>query len=197
MKDYNSYSDEKLISLIKEPKNVCDRAFYTIYQRYSAKLNAYISFKASNSSQIEEVFHTAWIKFYDSAKKGTSIHNVLSYLISIARNLAFDIYRQENSFKSTRIEIQDFDSLDEFPETLDLQGELENCELISLIKFAVDCLDDIYKEAFVLKRIEELPNEEIARLCGENINTVKKRVNRATIMVKNILQPYIKELSDL
>lgn len=197
MKDYNSYNDEKLISLVKEPKPVSDKAFYAIYQRYSAKLNAYCSFRLSSSNQIEEIFHNTWIKFYHAVKSDTSIHNVLSYLISVARNLSIDLYRHEISAKSARTDVYDLESLDEFSEALDLQGELENNELISLIKFAVSCLDDIYKEAFVLKRIDELPNEEIARLCGENIHTIKKRVSRATNMVKNILQPYIKEISDL
>jgi RNA polymerase sigma-70 factor (ECF subfamily) len=57
------------------------------------------------------------------------------------------------------------------------------------IDSAVKQLPAKYREAFVLRDVEEMPYEEVARVLDVPLGTVKSRVNRARLMLREILLP--------
>jgi len=194
MNNYNAYSDEQLIPLLKEAKPVCDYAFDVLFNRYGNKLFSYCLFLTRNRSESNQVFHDAWVKFFFYIKSGKCVEKVLPFLILTVKNLIIDNARESNRDKKIKDElyiIYDWDS------KIENSGKKqENNELIELIHVAVDSLEDIYKEAFILKRFEELSNEEIAGICNESVECIRKRITRATNMVKKILEPYMKEFNE-
>ncbi len=192
MQNFTKHSDEELLKLLKKPKPVSDSAFYVLYNRYSTKLNSYCLFKLRNQRDAEEIFQQTWVRFYQSIAGGKELECVLPFLLSIARNLVIDLYRSNQSRKSHIAEDIDPMLLEEIaiPSAL---TTIENNELFDIIQAAVNCLDDIYKEAFVLKRFDGLSLEEISQLCGVSLSCAKQRVSRATLMVKNILTPHIQD----
>jgi RNA polymerase sigma-70 factor (ECF subfamily) len=51
-------------------------------------------------------------------------------------------------------------------------------------------LNPIYREAVILRDIQDLPYEEIAKILNLSIGTVKSRINRG----RAILQKYLKSI---
>jgi RNA polymerase sigma-70 factor (ECF subfamily) len=52
---------------------------------------------------------------------------------------------------------------------------------------AVDQLPDLYREAFILRDLEELPTAEVAEVLGLEAATVRQRVHRARLMLRGYL----------
>ena len=195
MNDYSTYNDLELLPLLREPKPACDNAFFVLYQRYSTKINDYCAFKIGRKDLAEEIFQETWIRFDKAAKDSKNIFNVPAYLLTIARNLCIDHVKEEQKNHKMLVNIDDI-SLDRVGNPFDFHNNIGDNELISIIKVSVNNLEDIYKEAFVLKKFEELTYKEVAGLCGVSLVCIKQRIKRATAMLKESLKPYIKELSN-
>ena len=94
--------------------------------------------------------------------------------------------------------------LDEFLPRFDADGKLEGTpdalritsrveelldrhELAKKAQAAIDRLPDLYREAFVLRDLEELSTAEVAQLLGADPATVRQRVHRARLLVRGYL----------
>ncbi|MBI5326020.1 MAG: RNA polymerase sigma factor [Ignavibacteriae bacterium] len=194
MNNYTTYSDEELIPLLREDKPTCDYSFDVLFNRYGSKLFSYCLFLTRNRKDSDLVFHEAWLKFFQYVKSGKSVEKILPFLILTVKHIIVDNARKiirESKNKSELMTLSDFNSGIEHT-----GSQHDKNEMLELIHIAVDSLDDVYKEAFILKRYQELPNEEIAAICNESVECIRKRVTRATNMVKKILEPYINEYNE-
>lgn len=191
--DFSKYKDNELLKFLNEKKPLSDFAFYELYSRFSTKIYNYCLFKVSIKENAEEIYQETWIRFSNAIRKNSNIDNVQAYLITIAKNLMIEFYRsKKNELNAETIKDVNWEDIicpDNFSLTL------EKKEMIDLIKLSVNSLEDIYKEAFILNKFNDLSYSEIAELLGESVDCIKKRVYRATDMIKLILKPYIKELS--
>ena len=52
---------------------------------------------------------------------------------------------------------------------------------------AIERLPDLYREAFVLRDLEELSTADVAQVLGVEPATVRQRVHRARLMVRGYL----------
>ncbi len=193
MKEYESYSDHMLASMLAGNIPESNIAFNVLYSRYRKKLFSYCLFLAGNRDIASDLFQEAWIKFDAAAKKGIEIENPLPYLISIARKEFLCDLRKETA-RNKIAETGNMAFADELICCPSGEKEYEKKELIDLIHKAVNSLDDHYREAFVLKRFDELSYKEMSMVCGETVDCMKTRVSRATSMIKELLKEYIKEL---
>jgi RNA polymerase sigma-70 factor (ECF subfamily) len=49
-------------------------------------------------------------------------------------------------------------------------------------------LPDLYREAFVLRDLEELPTADVAQVLGVTPATIRQRVHRARLLLRGHLQ---------
>jgi RNA polymerase sigma-70 factor (ECF subfamily) len=71
---------------------------------------------------------------------------------------------------------------------------LEKAELRTEVRKRIDELPEIYRTVLMLRDIEGLENEEVARLLGVNIGTVKTRLHRARLALRTLLDPHVREI---
>jgi RNA polymerase sigma-70 factor (ECF subfamily) len=64
---------------------------------------------------------------------------------------------------------------------------LDRRELAKKAQVAIDRLPDLYREAFVLRDLEELSTAEVAQVLGVEPVTVRQRVHRARLLVRGYL----------
>jgi RNA polymerase sigma-70 factor (ECF subfamily) len=192
MENYNNYSDDELLDLIRKKSPVCDMAFQALYNRYSEQLNAYCVFKAECESDAEEIFQDTWLKFFHSVKDGNKIDIIIAFLYKIARNLSIDKYRSSKSKMFVNIDSIDIERISA---PFNLHAEIEKDDLINMISMAVNSLDEIYKETFIMQWFGNLTLVEISDVLGETIGCIKMRSHRAMADVIKILKPYIIEIS--
>ncbi len=68
--------------------------------------------------------------------------------------------------------------------------ELQSSELRAHIQAAVDKLPDIYRTVFVIRDVEGLSTEETAEALGISVPTVKTRLHRARIALRDAIGGY-------
>jgi RNA polymerase sigma-70 factor, ECF subfamily len=66
---------------------------------------------------------------------------------------------------------------------------LERREVREKLAEALDSLEKIYREVFVLRDMEQLSIEETARALGISTASVKTRLLRARLMLRDLLAP--------
>jgi RNA polymerase sigma-70 factor (ECF subfamily) len=64
---------------------------------------------------------------------------------------------------------------------------LDQKQLAERAREGLDRLPEIYRDAFVLRDLEELPTDEVADLLGIEPVAVRQRVHRARLMLRGYL----------
>lgn len=184
-KKLSTFSDEDLIELIRSKPRHREKAFAAIYNRYAPQVHSYCRMMIKNHDHAEDIFQESFIRFYKSIDENFEVKNIPGFVTKIARNLSLNYHRD----KKHTVPVEDITTLIEDP------NHYEKKELLDLVFRAIDLLDDKYKEAFVLKKVEGLSLKEIAEILNITLEGAKTRVNRARLKLLDILEPYMKDLS--
>ncbi|MBM2815354.1 MAG: sigE 1 [Ignavibacteria bacterium] len=179
----DTHSDIELYHLLRESKEISERAFGELYCRYSPRVYAYCRRFLGDRVEAEDVFQDVFEKFYQSAFSQREMTNVPGFLLKIARNLCLNWKKR---FKYS----VDFD--DNMLVKYDTRNE--NNELLDLIKMSLDLLSDDLREMFILREYEGLSYIEICDVSGLPMATVKIRIFRAKQKIREILAPYLADL---
>lgn len=183
--NFTKYNEEELVEYLKGNQKDASAAFRVLYDRYSSTVHAYCVKVLGYSDDAEDIFQETFIKFYKNVTNQTTKFNIKGYLLTIARNLSLNAKRNKKQTVS-----------EEYLEFLYEENQkYEQKELLDLVNRAIDLLDEEYKEAYILKEYNGLEYSEIAELTGITISNAKSRVFRAKKKIRDILQPYLKELT--
>lgn len=186
-----SYSDIELAELMSGNEKEAQKAFRELYDRYSSLVHAYCHKIMGDEDAAEDVFQETFIKFYRSASQSSKMNapntNIAGYIFKIARNLCFNQKRN----KKPTVAIEDMEYL------LHDHQNYENEELLNLITQSLELIGEDLKEAFVLKEYAGMSYAETADIIGITETNAKSRVFRAKKQIKEILQPYLKDIQKL
>lgn len=137
-----------------------------------------------------DLYQETFIRMFKYADPDYDSFNLNAFLITTARNLCFNSFRE----RKRMISIDEMKSC--IPDMIKNENdEADKKELFQLILMAVELLDDAHKEAFVLRKFENLSLKEIADICNISIEGVKKRITRAKLKITKTLKPYIEDLT--
>ena len=67
------------------------------------------------------------------------------------------------------------------------EAELLSGEAREILDRALDRLPEHYRALLVLRDVEELSNEEVAEILGESVSSVKSRLHRARMALREVL----------
>lgn len=189
MNPQTNLTDQQLASLMQsalqhEPQKANE--FFTIlYKRHEQRVRLYAVRMLSDSELARDILQETFVRLYKTLAEGKSIQNVSGYIIRTARNLCFNLKRDTK--KTVRV--------DEIDIALPVRSGFghvnhEHNELLEIIVVALDCLDDEYREAFVMRYYSEMSYEEIADITGTTANNAASRVFRAKQKLKDVLSRY-------
>ena len=71
------------------------------------------------------------------------------------------------------------------------EAEVLNGEARAILSRAIDQLPEAYRTVLVLRDVEELTNEEAARILGESVASIKSRLHRARMALREQLTRYL------
>ena len=177
-------------------KEVCDRiagkshaeaeaAFTEIYNRYARRIHAYCYRILSNAEDAEDAFQETFLRFPRTVQSGGVMTNVSGLIFTIARNLCINMKKKNTRWASDPVEHDTLSDRDE---------KYEKKELLELIKTALELINADYREAFVLREYNGLSYREIAALLDITVSTAKIRVFRAKEKIREVLEPYLKDI---
>lgn len=174
------YSEQELVVLLNEQSN---DAFNYLYEHYSGALytiiNQIIPDKDTASDVMQEVFINIWKKrnSYDAAKG-----RLFTWMLNIARNAAIDKLRSKgyrDNMKNQPI----------------IEGENGGIAMSSNpavndvgLKKLLTNLSEDYRRLIDLSYFQGFTHEEIAKMLGIPLGTVKTRIRTALSQLRTLIQ---------
>ena len=174
------YSEQELVVLLNEQSN---GASNYLYEHYSGALytiiNQIIPDKDTASDVMQEVFINIWkkIKSYDSSKG-----RLFTWMLNIARNAAIDKLRSKgyrDNMKNQTI----------------MEGENDGLAMSSNpavndvgLKKLLTKLSEDYRRLIDLSYFQGFTHEEIAKMLGIPLGTVKTRIRTALSQLRTLIQ---------
>lgn len=153
--------------------------FILLYEKYR-KLMFYIANQILKDDYLsEDAVEQTFIKIIENLNNISDVdcHKTKSYIVIMVRNCAINLYRQRKSHPTVSLD-EDLEIADDQPFAIDEADVLTR---------SVACLPIIYKDILTLKYVQELPNDEIARMLGISEPTVRKRLERAKDKIQQFL----------
>jgi len=166
-------------------------AFNKMVDRYKKRLMNVLGRMLSSTEESEDIVQETFIRVYQHRQSFNFKHCFSTWIYTICLNLARNELRKRKKFK--------------FQDITEMQGnELEfavNAKIPSrlpqLLESAIKELPVKYREAFLLRDVQEMPYEEVAKVLGVPLGTVKSRVNRARLILRDKLQPRLEGVNAL
>lgn len=145
------------------------------------------------NSAAEDITQETFIFFIENSQKYQKERGSLfSFLCGVARNrIMHHLRKSGNRLEVSQEENEDYiepkDKLGDNPLEVLLEHELEIKVREGLAK-----LSPLQREAIILREMQELSYEEIAKITGDDINAVKVRLYRARRNLARQIAPYLK-----
>lgn len=166
-------------------------AFTEMVDRYKNRLMNVIGRMLSSSEEAEDIVQETFVRVYQHRQSFNFKHCFSTWIYTIGLNLARNELRKRKKFKFYDItEMQGSES--EFAVDAKLPSRLPE-----VLQNAVEGLPEKYKTAFMLRDVQELSYEEVAQVLDVPLGTVKSRVNRARLILRDKLQPRLEEYNAL
>ena len=183
-------ADNALISAYLEGD---EYAFEELVNRYQNKLVNYLNRLIHDYEMAVDLAQEAFIRVYRNANRYKGEYQFSTWLYRIATNLAIDeIRRRERKgrffFYNVRERSQQEDGTRRLPDLrYSPEKSLDRTEKLGRLKAAIDSLPEKYRFAFILKEVQELSYEEISKVLRISMGTVKSRVHRAKMLLREKL----------
>ncbi len=199
MKKENKQMSEKAIDqeLVKQAQAGDTKAFEMLVTRYQQKVANIISRYVRDRDEVLDVAQEVFIKVYKALPRfrGDSafytwiyriaINTSKNHLVARSRRIQnSDVEPEEAERYASALEMQNFDT----PE-----AEFARQEIEAAVTKAVDELPEDLRSAIVMREVDGLSYEEIAKAMDCPIGTVRSRIFRARDAIDRALKPLLAE----
>lgn len=188
-----SESDEELIHQFQEG---ADRAFNLLVGRYKDQLMNFVYRFLGDYDEADDVVQETFVRLWRSKQSYRPVAKFSTWLYTIAANLARTQLsrRKRHAFFSLSRPRSDDGALPEIPDTRYAADAMAESTLTSgLIAEALKKLPAKYREVVILCDIQELSYDEICRITGANMGTVKSRLSRGRSQLQELLKDIPRE----
>jgi RNA polymerase sigma-70 factor, ECF subfamily len=150
-----------------------------LIEQYQHRLLRYLIHLSGNREMAEDLFQETWIRVLERGHQYDGKHEFSTWLYAVARNLTLDYLRKKKPLSLDGLMEDEarapFEPADPRPAAWEVVQQHEHAERISaaLVSIPVE-----YRETVVLRFQEGLTLDEIARVTGAPLGTVKSRLYR-------------------
>src|SRR3989475_8428232 len=185
------FNEESLIQRIREGEH---ELFYELIRPYERRVYSAALAILRNEADAEDAAQEAMLKAFKHIRQFRAEARFSTWLIQISVNEARMRKRREHAHVIEPI----VDHEDEegnytprdFADWREIPSEtLERKEVRQLLSEALDSLGEKYREVFVLRDMQHLSIEETARALRISTASVKTRLLRARLMLRDLLAP--------
>jgi RNA polymerase sigma-70 factor (family 1) len=176
--------DRVLLEKLKSGNIAC---FELLYSKYSGKLYNYVlSLSKGDFYLAEEIVQNVFVKIWEIRQHINTEGSFNSFVYTVGRNMFL------NMVKSRLQEHLYHDYVVDHEAILDnsVEKEIEYKMLEEQINRLIEQLPPARRNIYILSRVKNLPNKEIAALLDISENTVESQLNKATQFMRKNLLPY-------
>lgn len=183
--------EQRLIQRIRDGEH---EAFYELIRPYERQVYAAAFALLRNEADADDCAQEAVLKAFKNIRQFRAEAKFSTWLIQIAVNEARMRRRKERADLTEPIEKVkaegDTYTPRDFADWREIPSEaLERKEVREKLGEALGSLGQIYREVFVLRDMEQLSIEETAKALGISAASVKTRLLRARLMLRDLLAP--------
>lgn len=183
------YADDNLVERLK---NRDEAAFAELVGKYERFVFNTALQSVKNYDDASDISQEVFVKVYRSIGGFKGNSTVSTWLYRITVNVCIDFSRKNKLYKNTTaIETEDDEGeryeipLPDY--TYNPELKLENKELSAALQKAVNSLPSGSKEIIIMRDINGMTYNEIAEALGIELGTVRSRLARARIKLRNKL----------
>jgi len=172
-----------------------DRAFEEIVARYERRVFR-LACRLTSETDAPDVLQNTFLQVYRNLPSFRGESRFATWLYRIATNAALMVRRAR-----TRKPAESLDAFmprfDEHGMHADLPAQLQVASradelidrqaLVEKARAGVARLPDVYRDAFVLRDLEEMSTTDVAQVLGVEPATVRQRVHRARLLLRGYL----------
>lgn len=175
--------DEK--QLVEKVKDGESAAFGALYDHYMPRIYRFVLLKVSHREEAEDLTHQAFLKAYENIDKYSNEGKYVgltfgSWLYRIARNIVIDHYRSRKGHDDAKLELQIDDFIEELasPET-PIDRKVDERLEWKLVLDAMKELKEVERDIVIMRFVDDLPHEEVAKVVGKSVGATKLIQHRA------------------
>jgi RNA polymerase sigma-70 factor (ECF subfamily) len=181
--------EQNLISQVQRGQH---ELFYELVRPYERRVYAAAMAILRNEHDAEDVAQEAMLKAFANIGQFRAEARFSTWLIQITVNEALMRRRRERTVVMEGIDDRRDDEADyaprDFADWREIPSEaLERKEIRQRLAEALGTLDRKYREVFVLRDMEHLNIQETAEALGISVASVKTRLLRARLMLRDLL----------
>ena len=187
-------------SLVKDFISGDDTAFTQLVTRYKDSITNYLNMMIGDYDTAADLSQETFLRVYRNIHRYSNLYQFSTWIYRIATNLAIDEIRYRkrrgrvfyrNVWGNRRSEDKESAELEITDVRRGPRDEILRKESSRILGDAIRSLPEKYRTAFVMKEIEKLPYETIARVLNCSAGTVKSRLHRARELLQRKLERYV------
>ncbi len=184
-------TEQELVALAKQGDQ---NAFAQLVQNNQNKIYSLALRMTGNPEDGADLAQEAFLKAWRSLPTFQEESSFSTWLYRLTSNLCIDFLRKEKRRKAAVTTISLDDDEEESPpievpdHRFTPETEVERRELRAAMSRALKVMSEEHRQILILREVEGLSYTEIAELLNLEEGTVKSRIARARISLRNILQ---------
>jgi RNA polymerase sigma factor RpoE len=196
-RDMNSMSEREVDqALVERAQKGEKQAFDLLVTKYQRKLGRLLSRFIRDPAEVEDVAQEAFIKAYRALPsfRGDSAFYTWLYRIGINTAKNYLVAQGRRAPTSTGFDSEEAETFEDGDQLRDIntpESLLHSKQIGETVNAAMESLPEELRTAIVLREIEGLSYEEIAKIMDCPIGTVRSRIFRAREAVAARLKPLL------
>ncbi len=168
-------------------------AFRQLVERHQHAVVGTVAKMLGNASDAEDISQQVFLRIWRHAKRYRPDAKFTTYLFTITRNLVFNETRRRARRKEVSAEEREENSHHQIEANPNARpdSELLKIELQTAVDAAIAALPEAQRMAVVLRRYEQMPYEDIAKVLNLSVSAVKSLLFRARTTLRESLRNYL------
>ncbi len=188
-------SQEELVETIRKVQTGSVEDFQKLYGLFGRQIYNFIWKLVGSTEDAEDLTQETFLKVYGELKNLREPTQFKFWLYRIARNEVYQKLRRTQ--KSTEVSLDDdeityYNFLPDDSPALDPERRVLSNELNGVISQALSAMSPKYRDVFVLAVFQKLSYDDITKIVGRSLLSVKTDIYRARLAVKEALNNYLK-----
>lgn len=195
--DRDPKSSSEDLELVRRAQREDVRAYDELIRRYQERIYATIYHMTSNHEDANDLVQETFIKAYKALKSFKGDSSFYTWIYRIAVNKTINFLKQRKNRVQMSLNDLDFNA-EHDPDLVSLISEktprrdLNLAELQDKLNVAMQRLSEQHRMVVTLHDIQGLSHEEIGKIMGCNVGTVRSRLFYARQQLQAYLSDYLK-----
>jgi RNA polymerase sigma-70 factor, ECF subfamily len=159
-------------------------AFSAAYDRYAPMILRHLSYRAPDKETAEDLLSKTFLKCWEYVKSGKKITYLKQFLYTTAQNALTDHYRRKSTADLPTEDMTTYDRPDERDRATVLMDK--DFDKVALAE-ALSKIRPEFRDVLIMRFLDELEINEVAKALNTTPNAVYVRVHRALKSLKEVL----------